>query len=104
MLSKLILEYENSVTKRVKVAPAEALKFLMEQNDLTQADISRLAEMQPSHLSEFLTGKERNLPKRAALILADHFKVDPTIFLTPIENAIKRGSPRLERIKRSRVS
>ncbi len=84
VLIRLIKNYEDETTEPVSITPQEALEFLMEQNDLTQAAIAKIAGMQKSHISEFLAAK-RGLPKNAAVQLGARFKVDPMLFMPRVE-------------------
>lgn len=61
------------------VTPREALRALMEANDLSQADIGRLIGSE-SAVSMFLKG-QRGLSKMQIKTLAERFKVDASIFL-----------------------
>lgn len=58
----------------------EALRALMEFNQLSQADIGRIIGSE-SAVSMFLRG-ERGLSKAQIRKLAERFKLDPTVFLT----------------------
>jgi len=84
VLIRLIKNYEDETTEPVLTTPQEALKYLMELNDLTQAAIADISGMQKSHVSEFLKGK-RGLPKKAAALLGARFKVDPMLFMPKIK-------------------
>ena len=80
VLSKLIEDYESKWEEEKKVSPRELLKFLMEQNDLTQTDL--IPEFgTSSRASEFLTGK-RSLSLPQILKLAKRFKLAPTAFIS----------------------
>jgi HTH-type transcriptional regulator/antitoxin HigA len=58
----------------------EALRALMEFNELSQADIGRIIGSE-SAVSMFLSG-DRGLSKPQIKKLAERFKLDPTVFLT----------------------
>jgi HTH-type transcriptional regulator / antitoxin HigA len=90
VLAQLIKNYEDETTEPVSITPQEALEFLMEQNDLTQAVIADISGMQKSHVSEFLAGK-RGLPKNAAARLGARFKVDPMLFIPKVQ-ALSRNT------------
>jgi HTH-type transcriptional regulator/antitoxin HigA len=61
------------------LSPRDALRALMESNDLTQADIGRIIGSE-SAVSMFLKGT-RGLSKSQIKTLADRFKVDAALFL-----------------------
>jgi HTH-type transcriptional regulator/antitoxin HigA len=61
------------------LTPKQALRALIEMNNLTQADIGRLIGSEPA-VSMFLKGT-RSLSKKQARVLSDHFKVDLSLFL-----------------------
>lgn len=87
VLGDLIIQYERNLPRLAKKStPQEALLFLMESNDLVQADLVEFVGHK-SNLSAFLNG-HRGLSKRAAIRLADYFKVSPTLFL-PRESALR---------------
>jgi HTH-type transcriptional regulator/antitoxin HigA len=79
VLCDLIKHYESEQFKPDAVTPAEALKYLMEINNLTLNDLVPVVHHK-SHLSAFLHGK-RSLSKANALRLAERFKVSPALFL-----------------------
>lgn len=81
VLGDLIAQYEKRLPKLAEqMSPREALIFLMESNNLVQADIVDCVGYK-SNLSAFLNG-HRELSKRAACRLADFFKVSPALFLS----------------------
>jgi HTH-type transcriptional regulator/antitoxin HigA len=61
------------------MTPQEALAYLMEVNNLQQADLVEYVGYK-SNLSAFING-HRGLSKRAATRLAEYFKVSPALFL-----------------------
>ncbi len=61
------------------VTPQEALRFLMESNGLSQAQIARIAGASVSAVSMFLSGT-RGLSKPAIKALAERFKVSADVF------------------------
>ncbi len=79
VLSRLIEDFESKWQEELSVKPRELLKFLMEQNNLSQSDlISELGSS--SRASEFLSGKrELSLPQ--ILKLAARFKLSPNAFI-----------------------
>jgi antitoxin component HigA of HigAB toxin-antitoxin module len=83
VLSDLIQKYESQTTSANAVTPQQALEFLMEQNGIGQADVSRITNVHPPHISDFFAGR-RSIPKHAAAKLGGLFKVDPSIFLPKV--------------------
>jgi HTH-type transcriptional regulator/antitoxin HigA len=80
VLGDLIGQYERRLPKLgANMSPREALLYLMEVNNLTQADLVDLVGYK-SNLSAFING-HRGLSKRAAVRLAEYFKVSPGLFL-----------------------
>jgi HTH-type transcriptional regulator / antitoxin HigA len=80
VLSNLIIEYEKEhLDPPGKVTPVEALKYLMEVNNLKQSDLAPIVGHK-SNLSAFLHGK-RGLSKINAVRLGEYFKVSPALFL-----------------------
>jgi HTH-type transcriptional regulator/antitoxin HigA len=61
------------------ITPQQALKALMESNNLSQADIGRLIGSE-SAVSMFMKG-DRDLSKPQIKKLAERFKVDAMLFL-----------------------
>jgi len=60
------------------MTPQQALRSLMESNDLSQADIGRIIDSE-SAVSMFLKG-DRDLSKAQIKKLADRFRVDASLF------------------------
>jgi HTH-type transcriptional regulator / antitoxin HigA len=84
VLSDLIESYEKKSGRLgAKTTPAQALRYLMEENGLTQTDLVPIVGHK-SHLSAFLHGK-RGLSKTNAIKLAQRFKVSPMLFLPRLE-------------------
>jgi HTH-type transcriptional regulator/antitoxin HigA len=80
VLGDLIARYESRIPQPAsKLAPQEALAYLLEINGLVQSDIVDCVGHK-SNLSAFLGG-HRGLSKRAAFRLAEYFKVSPALFL-----------------------
>jgi HTH-type transcriptional regulator/antitoxin HigA len=83
VLSKLVEEFEQQWQEEKLVEPRELLKFLMEQNNLTQTDL--IPEFgSSSRASEFLSGK-RPLSLPQIMKLANRFKLSPNAFIGPVE-------------------
>ncbi len=61
-------------------APLEMLKYLMAEHTLNNAGLARLLDIGSGHASLILAGK-RGLSKANIRILAEHFSVNPSVFL-----------------------
>lgn len=81
VLSDLLRQYTQTQFKKTEhVSAADALAFIMEENQLTQNDLAQIAGTYQSNISAFLSDK-RSLSKQAALKLADHFHLSPDFFM-----------------------
>lgn len=84
VLDMLIHDYEKSKVKgKGRESPKELLKYLMDEHNISQADIARIIGHE-SHVSAFLAGK-RKLSKTEAIKLGKYFAVDPTTFLPALD-------------------
>ena len=80
VVSTLVGEYEARHHPRLPAAePREVLKFLMEEHNLKQVDLTDDLGTQ-SVVSEILTGK-RDINIRQARALAKRFRVSPVVFI-----------------------
>ena len=80
IVSTVVLQYENANEPELPdVEPREALRFLMEQHDLTQSDLKKEIGSQ-GVVSEILNGK-RELNTRQIRALAKRFGVSPSVFV-----------------------
>lgn len=80
VLGNLIAEFEKRLPRlSPEMNPREVLAYLMETNDLKQADLVACVGYK-SNLSAFING-HRGLSKRAAARLAEYFRVSPVLFL-----------------------
>jgi HTH-type transcriptional regulator / antitoxin HigA len=77
-LSNLIAAYEEEHYPAPKVKGIEALRFLMEDHQLKQSDLSEIGSQ--GVVSEILNGK-RLLNARQIKLLAKRFHVDPATFI-----------------------
>ena len=77
-LGTLIESYESSHVAVPEATGAEALRFLMAQNNLKQADLPEVATQ--GVISEILSGK-RELTARQIVALRDRFQVAADVFL-----------------------
>jgi antitoxin component HigA of HigAB toxin-antitoxin module len=82
VLSMLIESYENELfgSSFPKSSPCEALNYLLKENGLKQADLAKILAVGSGRASELVNG-ERELSKNQILILAQWFKVNPTLFM-----------------------
>lgn len=79
VVTLLIEDYEKRTVKLPQADPASVLRFLMEQNDLRQADLAEIFGSQ-SNVSEILAGK-RKINARQAKALAKRFSVSVAVFI-----------------------
>ncbi len=81
MIGQLIYQYESDHLPNPKPMSAhEMLLSLMEDNGLTQSELSRQVGCHQSHISDFLSGK-RGLSKTTIAKLSARFKLSPSAFL-----------------------
>lgn len=79
-LTVLIEDYErNNCAELPEVTPLGMLKHLMEEHEMNISDLGRVIGSQ-SNASLILSGK-REISKRVMRLLAQHFNVDPSVFL-----------------------
>lgn len=81
LLGNAIEAYEKEHFPVENASGVEVLRFLMEENDLKQADLLHIFGSR-GIASEVITGR-RELSKRHILGLAEHFHVSPIAFLAP---------------------
>jgi HTH-type transcriptional regulator/antitoxin HigA len=79
VLSRLIEDYEDEHDPVPAMSGLEALRFLVQENGLSQAQLARETRIPVTTLSEILAGKRGISPKVRAT-LAERFKVAPTVF------------------------
>jgi HTH-type transcriptional regulator/antitoxin HigA len=77
-VGNLIEEYENDHFILPNSEPIEVLKYLMQENNLTQKDLNILGSQ--GVVSEILNGK-RELNVRQIKALAEKFKISPSAFI-----------------------
>jgi HTH-type transcriptional regulator / antitoxin HigA len=77
-LANQIVVYEAEHTKIPDAEPREVLRFLMEQQGLTQSDLADCAPQ--SRVSEILNGR-RDISKELAKALAAKFEVNVGVFV-----------------------
>src|SRR5262245_30421971 len=81
VLSDLVEAYETEAVPMRPVGDAELLRFLIEQNNTTQAAVALGAGIAESTASEVLAGK-RKLNRKQIAKLARYFHVEPGTFLS----------------------
>lgn len=81
VVSNLITSYESKHFQSVENTGIDALKYLMQQHNLNQADLSEIGSQ--GVVSEILSGK-RKLNVRQINSLARRFHVDPITFMDDI--------------------
>ncbi len=79
LISRLIEDYENRTFPVPTSQPYETLQFLMEQNDLRQADLVKIFGSR-GRVSEVVNGK-RAISKTQAKSLGEFFRVSPELFI-----------------------
>jgi HTH-type transcriptional regulator/antitoxin HigA len=79
LLSRLIEDYEDRTFPIPDSQPHETLRFLMEQNELRQADLAPIFGSR-GRVSEVINGK-RAISKAQAKALGEFFKVSPELFI-----------------------
>ena len=77
-LGALISEYENARYPEQDVSPLAMLRFLMDQNHLTQTNLPEIGTQ--GVVSEILSGK-RELNVRQIKALGERFHVPPSVFV-----------------------
>ena len=79
IVTVFVRDYEERNVEIPDAEPADVLRFLMEQNDLRQADLAELFGSQ-SNVSEVLSGK-RKINVRQARALGKRFGVSAAVFV-----------------------
>jgi HTH-type transcriptional regulator / antitoxin HigA len=82
VLGDLVERYEDEhhAIETDKLTDGDILRFLIDQRDVTQADVSRATGIAESRISEVLSGK-RQLTRAQLILLAAYFHVSPAVFL-----------------------
>lgn len=81
LIASNIEKYENKLYPKAAISSNEMLKFLMEQHDLTQADLPEIGSQ--SLVSKILHG-ERQLTAEHINKLSRRFKVSPAVFFSVV--------------------
>lgn len=79
LLSRLIEDYEDRTFPVPDSPPHQTLRFLMEQNELRQADLVKIFGSR-GRVSEVVNGR-RAISKAQAKALSEFFKVSPELFI-----------------------
>jgi HTH-type transcriptional regulator/antitoxin HigA len=80
VLSGLVESYEDRHDPLPDLPGVDALRYLIEENGLSQSQLSRETNIPEATLSEILSGK-RGISPKVRGILAGRFKVDPALFI-----------------------
>jgi HTH-type transcriptional regulator / antitoxin HigA len=80
VLGDLVERYEDDAHPIPDVSEGEVLRFMMDQRNLTQAEIARATGITESRISEVLSGK-RQLTRGQIEKLAAYFHLSPAVFL-----------------------
>ena len=81
VLSDLVHRYETEHDPIAPVPDAEMVRFLLESNDMTQAELAQRSKIAVSTISEILAEK-RKLSRRHIAALSRVFRVSPAIFFS----------------------
>lgn len=81
VLAGLVEAYEAEHDPLPRMTPVEALRFLIEQNRLTQAELAQQTGLAVATLSEILNEK-RGISPKARAALAQRFRVSPALFVS----------------------
>jgi HTH-type transcriptional regulator/antitoxin HigA len=79
VLGLLIADYEDSIYEHPEFTPVERIRYLMQEHNLTQAELARRTGVAVTSLSDALNGKRRFSPRVRAR-LADCFGVSASFF------------------------
>jgi HTH-type transcriptional regulator/antitoxin HigA len=81
VLSDLVEKYEDEHEPMPKVSDAELLRFLIENQETTQAKVATASGIAESTISEILAGK-RELNRKHIEALSRYFRINPAVFLS----------------------
>lgn len=79
VLASLIESYEDDREPTPGASPAEILRGLIEDNDMSQARLAEETGVSETTISDILSGR-RPISRKAALAFADRFRLDPGLF------------------------
>lgn len=91
VLADLVEAYEAEAVPIAPVSDAELLRFLIEQNDDTQAAVATGSGIAESTISEVLAGKRR-LNRTQITKLGRYFHVEPGVFLAELRHEDHKGN------------
>lgn len=92
VLSDQVHRYESEHDPIAPVPDAEMVRFLLESNDMTQAELAQRSKIAVSTISEILAEK-RKLSRRHIAVLSRVFRVSPAIFFSePIAMTPERAA------------
>jgi len=80
LISNNLHAYENKYHPLPEASPAQILKVLMHEHNVSQKDLEAATGIYQSNLSQILNGK-RNLSIQHVKQLASYFKVNPEVLL-----------------------
>ena len=80
VLAGLVRDYEAEHDPLPDMTPIEALRYLLEENGMTQTQLSEQTGIAIATLSEILNEK-RGISPKVRKALAVRFKVDPALFV-----------------------
>jgi HTH-type transcriptional regulator/antitoxin HigA len=80
VLSRLIEAYEAETDPIPAMSAVEALRYLLGENGLTQAQLANETGLAVATLSEILNGK-RGISAKVRAVLAERFRVSPSLFV-----------------------
>ncbi len=100
ILSGLVSNYESKWVEERAISPRELLSFLMEQNNLTQTDLT--SEFgSSSHASEYLSGKRADLSLSQIAKLSRRFKLSMGAFIS--QEQIQSSEESIERPEKDKT-
>jgi HTH-type transcriptional regulator / antitoxin HigA len=79
VLSDLVHKYEAEHDPIAPVSDADMVRFLLESNDMTQAELAQRSEIAESTISGIVAGR-RKLSRRHIAAVSMVFRVNPSIF------------------------
>ncbi len=99
VLSDLVHKYEAEHDPIAPVPDADMVRFLLESNSMSQAELAQRSEIAESTISEVLAGK-RKLSRRHIAALAKVFRVSPAIFFHEAIETVEETLPEIGLMRR----
>ena len=90
VLSDLVHKYEAEHDPIAPVSDLDMVRFLLESNDMTQAELADRSEIAESTISEVVAGK-RKLSRRHLAAVSRVFRVSPSVFFPENVSQMGRG-------------